>query len=200
MASNEDHAQVEHAECTSTTMVVPLGAMDAFGPTERAGHLERITLLRNGALPGLEVWDARDSLRQWKVFHETFAVCSRAPGYVGSSSWRYRGREHEMTLTTQRIFEPGLAHQTLRLHGPPASFFVVLLDPDVVTDLLGEAPPHLHPLSRDPKLQRELWQLCLLMEDGRDPIAAQAALASYVSDLFSSVGEKARFASSTSRN
>ena len=59
----------------------------------RGGEPERIEWWRPAELPGTEILHADNCARRWRVFHETYTVCT---GFaIGEpSEWRYRRKTH----------------------------------------------------------------------------------------------------------
>lgn len=119
-------------------------------------------------LPGLATLRVEEARSLWRVFHDTYTVCSVPlnPGDAGSE-WLYRGRHCAVGATRSvQLMEPGEAHRQTRLHGGQApSFDVLLFDPSLVARAaralgLPTDRPHLrHAVAHDPRLHRAIGGL-----------------------------------------
>ena len=95
---------------------------------------EEIQIIRPRALPGVELWTIRRSMRSWAMFHTTYAFCvpRRLEGRV---SWRYSGRTHDLGLTSTAALRPS-EFQTTRQEAP-ADIDMLLVSPVALEHHLG---------------------------------------------------------------
>lgn len=175
----------------TNSVLVPRSQLDEVGAPLGEPKRERVTISRPDWLPGVEVWRAQKSVRLWRVYHADYAFCTLDDARCGSRAmWRYRNRDIEMTPTGQQVFEPGLAHHTFRVEGPPADFHVLTVRPERMASLLGCEPPHLGVFTEDPRLQRLHWVACRTILAACDPLTAELALVDYAQGLFGAIGER----------
>lgn len=97
--------------------------------TDRPG--ERLCVQRVAALPGVEFWTVRDSMRHWAMHHDTFTASLVEGNRSLDATWSYRGRKQRVTAGQMQLMEPGEAHATTSV-SEPASFFVIWWHPDVM--------------------------------------------------------------------
>lgn len=95
--------------------------------------MEEISYVRPDALPGVELLRVESSARLWRVYHDTYSICTVLDrGTRLRSEWRYRGRDHVATEASLMMMEPGELHVTRRI-SHAGSFRVLLIDPEVVS-------------------------------------------------------------------
>jgi len=115
---------------------------------------ERILIAGEPSLPGIEVLDVERSDKLWRVFHDSYEICSifiaennrssLSPGYCG---WRYRARDFIGTEGTLMFVEPGDTHITTSVTGP-GTFSVLRIPPRVMEEAAEE-----HDLVSTPRLK-----------------------------------------------
>src|SRR5258706_2659088 len=113
--------------------------------------MERLEYCRVPGMPGVEVLLAERSARLWRVYHETYAICSllRLGGAV--TRWTYRGKLHASHAEGLMLMEPGEVHVNPRHANPlpvrPADFRALFISPALIecaaADLGVDAQPHL---------------------------------------------------------
>ncbi len=109
-----------------------------------ARGVERIRWWRPPGLPGAEVLECDHCDKLWKVYHETFTVCSMLDV---TSRWIYRGRERVTPKGGLMLMEPGEVHVTRQVWGP-GRYRVLLLPAAEVAEAAwdlgsGRGAPHL---------------------------------------------------------
>lgn len=134
-AAQGSRAQVQHIQLPD----------DAGGPRERV----QFETFRD--LPGVELLTARQSQRLWREFHKTYDVCiipETVKNRAVEATVHYRGRSHHVQSGSSFLIEPGEVHVTKRLIAP-ADFFVVQVDPSLVSTMALELglplTPHWRP-------------------------------------------------------
>jgi AraC-like DNA-binding protein len=137
---------------------------------------ERLSFIRPASVPGTELLIANNSSRMWRVFHETYTLCSCAQG---AASWRYDGKQFSLGDRGNMLMEPGETHCNTVVY-KPADFKVLLISPAVVTDAAKElripTTPHLRCASNDdPKLFFTLYRFCAAVES-RESLLEQQSL------------------------
>src|SRR5262245_45348786 len=78
---------------------------------------EKITFLRPIEFPGVETMSVRNSTRLWRIFHETYAVCTVLTQSNQYAEWTYRRGHHKAASGELMLMEPGEMHVTKRNHG-----------------------------------------------------------------------------------
>lgn len=91
---------------------------------------ETIDIFRPNQIPGAEIWTIGNSSRKWSHFHSTYTFCPIFRADKGAD-WKYRGWRNFSSQGDIMMMEPGETHVNLTPAGN-GSFFVLLLDPDVV--------------------------------------------------------------------
>src|SRR5690349_14536220 len=90
---------------------------------------EYVAFVRPPALPGVEVLVAESCPRLWRVYHDTYSICTVFDrGQHIASEWRYRGRDYVATECSLMMMEAGELHVTKRLNHA-GSFRVLMMDP-----------------------------------------------------------------------
>src|SRR6185503_5561381 len=105
----------------------------------RGEGVECVTVVRSSALPGLEVWDVRESSRRWTSYKTTYSFCALTRSVVpGEQLWRYRGAVYAMTARSAKLVEPNELHATLRTS--PTSFLSLELESERLNELCRDHP------------------------------------------------------------
>lgn len=136
---------------------------DLFGALDLHPN-ERVWYSAPRALPALRILHARDSGRLWKVWHETFSICTAHAvwdaenGREGCASWGYRGQQLITARGGLMLMEPGECHVTQRVEGV-GTFDVLQIDPSYIEEVASEldisGPVHLRTMAtEDPALRR----------------------------------------------
>ena len=100
---------------------------------------EHVWYVRPPALPGVEILAVDSSPRLWRVYHDTYSICTVLNrGRDGVCEWRYRGRDYSATKRSLMMMEPGELHVTKRL-SYAGTFRVLLLNPSVVQTLAHDS-------------------------------------------------------------
>ena len=93
---------------------------------------ERLEWSQPRNLPGVSMLLADNCARRWRVFHETYSVCTgiaiRKP-----APWKYRGSLHLQPANGLSLMEPGEMHENTEITAP-ASFRVLMIQPKLVHD------------------------------------------------------------------
>jgi hypothetical protein len=120
---------------------VPFEAREPLGevPLNEPNGRERVVVTRPSAVAGVEIWNVKSSRRRWSIFHENYAFCAvnRWLETDFRQSWWYRHRTYSMDSASVMTIEPGEVHVTKQV--PLADFHVLLVEPRVVGELLGDA-------------------------------------------------------------
>lgn len=98
-------------------------------------------------LPGVEILLAERSRRLWRIYHETYTICTLRD--CDQSVWGYRGKVHSASTGDAMLMEPGEVHVTMKLLPGPVSFRVALLTPA----LIDAAANELNVKSKQPHLK-----------------------------------------------
>ncbi|MGH9173664.1 MAG: helix-turn-helix domain-containing protein [Vicinamibacterales bacterium] len=93
--------------------------------------IERIEWSRPFELPGVELLLAERCTRRWRVFHETYTVCTILDISGGETEWTYRAKLHSSKARALMLMEPGEVHAMPHTI-PPCDFRVLLIAPGVV--------------------------------------------------------------------
>lgn len=116
---------------------------------------ERIEIVAR-PLPGVDVLVAEKSPRMWRVFHESYTLCSgeATPAERFVDYW-YRGAIHRITNGETMVMQPGELHENRAISGP-LTFWTLFIDGQTFLDTAKEAgyrhgvPALLSGPSRDP--------------------------------------------------
>jgi AraC-like DNA-binding protein len=106
---------------------------------------ESIQYTRPPELPGVDVMTVERVARRWRMFHETYTVCTVLDA-EGEAELTYRGRLHHANAGDILLMEPGELHANTKIT-PPGSFRVLFVPPYVVEQAaaefgMGASPPH----------------------------------------------------------
>lgn len=140
---------------------------------------ESLGFIQPVSIPGAELIIARNSARMWRVFHETYTICSCAQA---ATSWRYGSKEFSTGDGGNMLMEPGETHCNTAVH-KPADYRVLLISPaaviDAATELGLSTTPHLRSASNDdPRLFMTLYRLCHAAETGESLLEQQSLFSS----------------------
>lgn len=107
--------------------------------------IETIQYLRPAELRGVEVMRVEQVARRWRVFHETYTICTVLDA-AGEAELTYRGRLHRSNAGEVLLMEPGELHANTKIT-PRGSFRVLFIEPSVVRQAAAEldmrsAQPH----------------------------------------------------------
>ncbi|HKQ77426.1 MAG TPA: AraC family transcriptional regulator [Blastocatellia bacterium] len=139
----------------SPEITKPMKALEPGDSNPQPGKLleERIFITGTPSLPGIEIMDVKRSERLWRVFHDSYEICSvfrsenkRSCFSQGYCAWRYRARDFMGTEGTLMFVEPGETHITTSVTGP-GTFRVLRIDPHIMEEAVEEhglaSIPHL---------------------------------------------------------
>lgn len=96
---------------------------------------ERIEWSQCLDLPSVGILLAENCARRWRVYHETYTVCTGLAGEV--VEWTYRHKTYRHGVGGQMLMEPGELHANKKIT-PPISFRVLLIEPSAVRDASEE--------------------------------------------------------------
>jgi AraC-like DNA-binding protein len=156
--------------------------------------IERIAYSRPAALPGIEILVAEDCSRLWRVYHETYTVCTALDTGAGGAEWMYRRKTHFAATGGLMLMEPGELHVNTRVRCV-ASFRVLFIDPSLVecaAKELGMAPatPHLRVAQLyDPMLFRTFARLHACLERDSTTLERQSRFAACMRRLLEHCAE-----------
>jgi AraC-like DNA-binding protein len=136
---------------------------------------ESLNFMRPQTVPGTELLIANHSTHLFRVFHETYTLCSCAQA---NAKWTYRGKEMSLGDHGNMLMEPGEMHCTKVAH-KPANYKVLFISPTIVTDAAKElgvpATPHLRYAGNDdPILFSTLYRFCIAVETGESLLEQQS--------------------------
>ncbi len=136
---------------------------------------ENLSFIRPVSIPGTELIIANNSPRMWRVFHETYTICSCAQV---ATSWRYSGKEFSTVDGGNMLMEPGETHCNTVVY-KPADYRVLLISPTIITDAAKElglpTAPHLRSASNnDPRLFMSLYRFCHAAETAESLLEQQS--------------------------
>lgn len=112
--------------------------MTTIEAPRREQRAERIRVVCDPALPGLQLLKAENSVREWKVFNTVHSI-SISDSWV--SSVKYRGRVSEVTPGSVFCTEPGEAHTTSR-PAVAGALRVLMIDEAPLREQLAELGFH----------------------------------------------------------
>jgi AraC-like DNA-binding protein len=140
---------------------------------------EEVSYLQPASLPGVQVLVAENSARLWRIYHDTFSICTVFDLRRRlQAEWRYRGRDYRATERSLMMMEPGELHVTRRLTHP-GSFRVLLMDPAAVLGIArdeGHTVRDLHlrvPQESADPLYRVFEALTRRIDEGGEPLELQ---------------------------
>ena len=136
---------------------------------------ESLSFIRPVSIPGTELIIAKNSSKMWRVFHETYTICSCVQA---ATSWRYNGKEFSTVDGGNMLMEPGETHCNTAVY-KPADYKVLLISPAIVTDAAKElglpTAPHLRSASNnDPRLLMSLYRFCHAAETAESLLEQQS--------------------------
>jgi len=143
---------------------------------------ERIEWSRPVELPGVELLLAERCTRRWRVFHETYTICTILDISGAETEWTYRGRLHSANAQELMLMEPGEIHAMPHTI-PPCDFRVLLIAPAVVERAAAElgvtaSRPHWKwARAADPALFRSFARLHASLESPASELEKQSRLA-----------------------
>lgn len=128
---------------------------------------EKINFWRSPILPEVEVLSVDNGQHLWRVFHETYTICTIRSDAWGE--WIYRGKLTTGNPGELMLLEPGEIHDTKKMR-PFSSFRVLFLNPVMVGKICREAGikdlPHMRSCTTaSPKLFSVFSRLHHLLED-----------------------------------
>lgn len=89
---------------------------------------ESLSYIRPASVPGTELLIANNSTKLFRVFHETYTLCSCAQT---ASSWRYGGKEYFTGDRGNMLMEPGEMHCNTAVN-KPSDYKVVFISPTIL--------------------------------------------------------------------
>jgi AraC-like DNA-binding protein len=143
---------------------------------------ESITFVRPIAVPGGELIVANNSPKKWRVFHETYTICSCARV---ATDWRYGNKAFYSADRSNMLMEPGETHLNVSVY-KPADYRVLLIPPALLKEMANEAgvstTPHLKlPCNNDQNLYLTLFRFCSAVQSGESLLEQQSLFAACVS-------------------
>jgi AraC-like DNA-binding protein len=148
-----------------------------------------LTYWRPAGLDGLEILEARDCPRRWRMMHETFTFCTVRSG---GGQFEYRRRSHDVERGTTHLLEPGNLHRDL-VASPRNNFDVVFVAAPAVAASLGipeEKLPHFRDgLSRSPRIANALHMLVKACKRAETELETRSWLSELVGTAFAAHGE-----------
>lgn len=153
-----------------------LPAGDANG-TSRPGE-EPLRYVHPAALPGTEFIFARNCLRKWRVFHESYVVCLCIQT---SAMYHYRGHLDELANDRCMLMEPGETHVNVAVPRPQ-TYTVLRISPEVVAkagyELGATSQPHFAlAQAADPIIVTAFARLAAAVEAGDTDLEQQSRFA-----------------------
>lgn len=156
---------------------------------------ERIEYRPLPELPGIEVLWAVQCAQRWRVYHETYAVCSMLDLSGGETEWTYRGRLHTSKAGGLMLIEPGEVHANPRAI-PPCDFRALFIAPAVMQAAAAELSmaspgPHLKcARSSDPEVFRAFARFHAALESDSSLLEQESRLAECIRLLLERYGER----------
>jgi AraC-like DNA-binding protein len=167
-------------------------------PTSGDSIAERIEFFRAPDLPKTVVLRVDDCPRQWRVYHETYAICILL--YLpGVKEWTYRGKTHRSFDGELMLMEPGEVHTSKLLTTPLATFRVLIIDPAVVAQMavafgISGGRPHLKTATcADPLVFAAFRHLHAALEHPATPLERQSRFVAAQHLLLERCAERAPF-------
>ena len=136
---------------------------------------------RPAALEVAQVLRVDHEARRWRVYHETYAVCTVLEA-EGEAELTYRGKLHHAGAGHVLLMEPGEVHANTKIT-PPASFRVLFLPPALVARAAAElglraGAPHWRAFNvRHPLTFRTLARLHASLESSDMPLERESRFA-----------------------
>jgi AraC-like DNA-binding protein len=163
---------------------------------------ERIEWSRCADLPFVGLLLAENCARRWRVYHDTYTVCTGLGG--APVEWTYRQKTYRHGPGGQMLMEPGEIHANLAIT-PQISFRVLLIEPSVVLRAAEElgmtaALPHLKvaQLSSHPELFPAFAELHRSVERPATVLERQSRLADCLRLLLANCSESSPISRSSS--
>jgi len=155
---------------------------------------ERIDYWRPADLEGIEVLSAERAQRPFRVFHETYTICTMLDLSGGETHWTYRGKLYRAGAGALALMEPGEVHANTR-RNLPATFRVLFLPPSLVEGAARQlgmvAPPHLKIAhAADPGLVRTFARFHASVEGRATALERQSRLVACVRALLDRCTER----------
>lgn len=159
-----------------------------------AAAMEVLEWSRPLNLPGMEILAAENSGRRWRVFHETYTVCTALDDSGGCSEWTYRRRPHETRAGTLMLMEPGELHVVRRVTGL-GTYRVIFIPPSAMIDAAAEmavpgVPHFAAAVAAHPYLYRRFAALHRALESGATRLEQQSRLADCLLSLLTYCAER----------
>jgi AraC-like DNA-binding protein len=157
--------------------------------------VERIEYTRPAELQGVEVMRVDRVARRWRVFHETYTVCTVLDA-EGEAEFTYRARLHRADAGDILLMEPGELHANTRIT-PPGSFRVLFVPPSLVEQAAAElgasaSPPHWKDVNvRQPDCWRPFVDLHASLEGPATALERESRFAACLKLLLSRCTERA---------
>lgn len=154
---------------------------------------EQIRWWKPQEIPGVEALSVRNSPRLWRVFHETFTICT-VLGIEGVSEWDCRGRRNTSVRGSLMLMDQGEVHNTRRVSAP-GTFWVLFLDASymsrVAEDVLGMSTPRWRFSDfRDAATFQCFVDLHAILQSDLPTLGKETHLLAGVSSLLSKAAEK----------
>jgi AraC-like DNA-binding protein len=185
-------------------IVVPPEMLDQFGSPVRASReesqiIEKVNIQFPAQLPGVELWNVKNSSRLWTVYHMSYEF-SCVDTFHGYPDWYYRGKYHSMGPNSVMIMEPGEFHRTTSFRGErTGNFHVVSIDSSIIAKAFSglEIRPNLHFNKGnldDPKTVlalRDFYNTVEACNGEGDPLDIETRLYRFIWLVFERGGEQA---------
>jgi AraC-like DNA-binding protein len=104
---------------------------------QSGGGAERIEWSQCPDLLSVGILLAENCARRWRVYHDTYTVCTGFDIAGESAEWNYRHKTHYQGAGGQMLMEPGEIHATTRATSS-ASFRVLFLEPSTIRSVAEE--------------------------------------------------------------
>lgn len=158
-------------------------------------EIERIEFSRLADLPGVEIMRVEGSRRHWRVYHETYTVCTVPACNAFSAEWVYRRKTHLAEPPVIMFMEPGELHVNKSMPGA-ATFWVLDITPAVVERAARELgvvsrPPHLKVAQfSDPALFHSIVEFHAGLERPSTTLEQQSRFAAFLRLLLEQCTER----------
>lgn len=152
----------------------------------RPADFNRVSYIRDPALPAVELMIAEPSTGVWRMFHERYLFC----GCVSvATTWLYRRKTHRIEDGATAFMEPGEIHNVLAKH-KPSHFRAVFIEAKELIKLAEEAGvcgvPHFRPTQIvSPRLLEEITRLAVYLQLGSAALKLQSQFAAVVEQALS---------------
>ncbi len=102
------------------------------------GEKENIQWHRSQEFPNLEFIWAKNSTRLWRVYHETYTVCTPLGDPTNQyAEWVYRRNKYVSPADHIMFMEPGEIHANTKMHNP-GTFQVLMINPTTIENAARE--------------------------------------------------------------